>query len=263
MAALLRQPGMNINNTSFVLKACSNSLHRCPSLSSQARGFSFNFSSHHARNECARFAKGRTRLSMSPGSPWLHHDHLLAGAGDVCGVKTPSTGKVIVRKLTASSCAKLQSLGSFSKCGSFHRHARIMSFQRHIIWSSPENSLFSRNLNSVQSSYNTRLFSTSSQLWNKKSDDDEGDNPNKDDSFQPPTEEEAQQMVNNFNPVGALTTMTVPAFLPIVPIIAINRHPVFPRFVKMIEVMFSVRSALIWYGCFPQQNYKASCRHLL
>ncbi|BFZ01957.1 hypothetical protein BsWGS_04995 [Bradybaena similaris] len=71
------------------------------------------------------------------------------------------------------------------------------------------------------------------QLWNKKNDDDEGDNPTKDEG---PTQEDAQEMVNNFNPVGALTTMTVPAFLPIVPVIAISRHPVFPRFVKMIEV---------------------------
>ncbi|XP_076465316.1 lon protease homolog, mitochondrial-like [Babylonia areolata] len=35
---------------------------------------------------------------------------------------------------------------------------------------------------------------------------------------------------------GALSTMNVPEFFPRVPVIAVSRNPVFPRFVKMIEV---------------------------
>lgn len=37
-------------------------------------------------------------------------------------------------------------------------------------------------------------------------------------------------------PIGALTTMSVPEDFPNVPVIAVRRNPVFPRFVKMIEV---------------------------
>ncbi|XP_025077130.1 lon protease homolog, mitochondrial-like isoform X1 [Pomacea canaliculata] len=36
--------------------------------------------------------------------------------------------------------------------------------------------------------------------------------------------------------MGALTAMTVPEFFPRVPVIAINRNPVFPRFIKMLEI---------------------------
>ena len=34
----------------------------------------------------------------------------------------------------------------------------------------------------------------------------------------------------------ALTPMTIPDFLPNVPVVAVKRHPCFPRFIKMIEV---------------------------
>ena len=37
-------------------------------------------------------------------------------------------------------------------------------------------------------------------------------------------------------PIAALSTMTVPDEWPNVPVIAVKRHPVFPRFIKMIEV---------------------------
>ena len=35
---------------------------------------------------------------------------------------------------------------------------------------------------------------------------------------------------------GALSAMSVPENFPNIPIIAVNRNPVYPRFVKMIEV---------------------------
>ncbi|GFR58094.1 LON protease homolog, mitochondrial [Elysia marginata] len=78
-----------------------------------------------------------------------------------------------------------------------------------------------------------RNFSSSGKLYqNKKNDDDDGDP--KEESGQ--ESEYGQEMPHNFSPVGALTTMSVPEFLPVVPVIAISRNPVFPRFVKMIEV---------------------------
>lgn len=39
--------------------------------------------------------------------------------------------------------------------------------------------------------------------------------------------------------MGALTALTVPEYFPRVPVIAINRNPVFPRFIKMVEVVFN------------------------
>jgi len=41
--------------------------------------------------------------------------------------------------------------------------------------------------------------------------------------------------VMNYN-MAALTTTTVPEHFPNIPVIAISRNPVFPRFIKMIEV---------------------------
>jgi len=39
-------------------------------------------------------------------------------------------------------------------------------------------------------------------------------------------------------PLSALSPMTVPEVWPRVPVIAVRRHPLFPRFIKMIEVTF-------------------------
>lgn len=40
-------------------------------------------------------------------------------------------------------------------------------------------------------------------------------------------------------------TMTVPEIWPNVPVIAINRNPVFPRFIKIIEVSFNLFTGVI------------------
>ncbi|XP_012944402.1 lon protease homolog, mitochondrial [Aplysia californica] len=82
-----------------------------------------------------------------------------------------------------------------------------------------------------------RSISTSAFCLSSQKNDGEGDdNAAKSDSSYPPTAEDAEEIVSNFNPIGALTTTSVPEFLPVVPVIAISRNPVFPRFVKMIEV---------------------------
>lgn len=69
---------------------------------------------------------------------------------------------------------------------------------------------------------------------------DQGEDGDGDDSAS--AEPEAPEIVTddgptpmNF-PMGALTTMSVPDVFPNIPVIAISRNPVFPRFVKMIEV---------------------------
>ena len=60
----------------------------------------------------------------------------------------------------------------------------------------------------------------SAQSWFSTNDDDDGDN------F---TVEE------KFNPMVP-ATQTVPEVYPRVPVVAINRNPLFPKFVKMVEV---------------------------
>ena len=54
-------------------------------------------------------------------------------------------------------------------------------------------------------------------------------------------ESEDDEVITEFPSIGqqtALTTMTVPDVWPNVPVIPVSRHPVFPRFIKMIEVNF-------------------------
>jgi Lon-like ATP-dependent protease len=60
----------------------------------------------------------------------------------------------------------------------------------------------------------------------KPSDDEEVTNP----------EESAQTVANDLRGSHALAPMTVPEVWPQVPVIAINRNPVFPRFIKIIEI---------------------------
>ncbi|GAB1607388.1 lon protease homolog, mitochondrial-like [Argonauta hians] len=87
----------------------------------------------------------------------------------------------------------------------------------------------SRNLHSHG---NIRMFSSSSS----SSGDDGSENAVKDETNEPEGEEGT---FSNLGPGGfgmALTTLSVPDVFPKVPIIAVTRNPVFPRFVKMIEV---------------------------
>ena len=60
--------------------------------------------------------------------------------------------------------------------------------------------------------------------------DGEGDEP------EPPATQEPVTVTETMYPIGALTSMAIPEVFPNVPLIAISRNPVFPNFVKMIEV---------------------------
>ncbi|XP_036356649.1 lon protease homolog, mitochondrial [Octopus sinensis] len=78
-----------------------------------------------------------------------------------------------------------------------------------------------------------RLFSSSSS----SSGDDSSENAPKENSNVVPEGDEGS--FSNLGPGGfgmALTTLSVPDVFPKVPIIPVSRNPVFPRFVKMIEV---------------------------
>ncbi|CAL1537297.1 unnamed protein product [Lymnaea stagnalis] len=117
---------------------------------------------------------------------------------------------------------------------SVHKHSRSVTNSSALLRSC-NNSILSISRNPT-ATFTIRNISTASSLKQKKNDDDDGESKFKESDSQASVTEEPQQMVNNFNPIGALTTMSVPEFLPIVPVIAISRNPVFPRFVKMIEV---------------------------
>ena len=43
-------------------------------------------------------------------------------------------------------------------------------------------------------------------------------------------------VLNVTNSTGVPATQTVPDIFPIVPVIALNKHPVFPKFIKIVEV---------------------------
>ncbi|XP_059175415.1 lon protease homolog, mitochondrial-like [Physella acuta] len=108
-----------------------------------------------------------------------------------------------------------------------HKHLRSLS---HFQSSTASLPLLSTNNSKYCIS---RPFTTSSANLQKKNDDD-GEESKKNETDE--TTEEPPEIVSGFPPIAALTTMSVPEFLPVVPVIAISRNPVFPRFVKMIEV---------------------------
>ncbi|KFM59255.1 Lon protease-like protein, mitochondrial, partial [Stegodyphus mimosarum] len=54
------------------------------------------------------------------------------------------------------------------------------------------------------------------------------------DSDGPPENEPAHQMYPKSQQMGALAPMTVPEVWPLVPVIAVSRNPVFPKFIKIV-----------------------------
>ena len=50
------------------------------------------------------------------------------------------------------------------------------------------------------------------------------------------TQQAVYQPILTGSSSGALSAMSVPEYFPHVPLIAVNRNPVFPKFIKMIEV---------------------------
>lgn len=86
----------------------------------------------------------------------------------------------------------------------------------------------------------SRFFSSQS---NDGSDDSNNNQPSSGNisSLGDPVEQEGSGPVIHSLPA----TMTVPETWPSVPVIAINRNPVFPRFIKIIEVIFHLNKLQI------------------
>jgi len=80
-------------------------------------------------------------------------------------------------------------------------------------------------------------YSFSSRLYSSKSSSNDGDDDNtKPDKYEANKVNSEPILKDNLPPTGALSAMSVPENFPNIPIIAVNRNPVYPRFVKMIEV---------------------------
>ena len=74
--------------------------------------------------------------------------------------------------------------------------------------------------------------------------------------------------VSNSNTVPA--TQTVPEVWPILPMIALNKHPVFPKFIKIVEISDSNLMAILrrkiklnrpYAGVFTKKDDEIVCDH--
>jgi hypothetical protein len=100
------------------------------------------------------------------------------------------------------------------------------------------NSLFLINNgnNSIQSYYirhHIKEFHSTSRLLDDKSNNNNDDNDGKNNTDNP-NETTVPIAIPNMSALAPLAK--VPDFLPKIPIVAISRNPLFPKFVKMIEV---------------------------
>ncbi|GFT96459.1 lon protease homolog, mitochondrial [Nephila pilipes] len=85
---------------------------------------------------------------------------------------------------------------------------------------------------SLSTSYCSQKKDNDSSSASSSSNDDGDGNEDSDGSEHEP----ALQAYPNSQHMGALTPMTVPEIWPDVPVLAVSRHPVFPKFIKIIEV---------------------------
>ncbi|XP_052795556.1 lon protease homolog, mitochondrial-like isoform X2 [Mya arenaria] len=125
----------------------------------------------------------------------------------------------------------------------FHNSSRTLSTcsligTSKIKESANEGTIFTRRRTGWFNNGGVAFYSSSaSSAGDQGSDGDGEDKPESsaDDSENVAEEEASEQPVMNYN-MAALTTTTIPDYFPNIPVIAINRNPVFPRFIKMIEV---------------------------
>lgn len=140
----------------------------------------------------------------------------------------------------------------------FHNSARLLQKERTHLLSSSFSGITSYNYSQPLSASSSR---PSAACFSSDSSSSGGsDSDGKDDAAKPEDEVEKQDQPDaayhnqspvNF-PMSALTTMSVPEFFPNVPVIAISRNPVFPRFVKMIEVKSRLKFVI---NCKPFKNF--------
>lgn len=124
-----------------------------------------------------------------------------------------------------------------------HNISRHVSVSNTLSVSSSSNLFFQRTHLQPWYAHSSRPFALSFSSSSSGSQGSDGDGKEDGNNNAKPEAEDAEGETQeqptptpvNF-PMGALTTMTVPEIFPNIPVIAISRNPVFPRFVKMIEV---------------------------
>ena len=140
--------------------------------------------------------------------------------------------KILIRRLPRPNSYSTSSLQS-------------LSTQQHLCRRLQRLNLASTRIPAVLSTANQRHWiHQSAVLRFKDNEDDKKDPPS------PPGDHDAPGSSNPDNPGGgdggptlpipslvALAPLQIPDFLPRLPIIAINRNPLFPFFIKMLEVM--------------------------
>ena len=106
------------------------------------------------------------------------------------------------------------------------------------------NAMFHQNnilLSGSNSLYNPKAYFHGTALLRQKDDEDPKD-PKDPKDEQPPTDKKPHQNNNHANsplvmsPMNALAPIQVPDVFPKVPLVAVSRNPLFPRFIKMVEV---------------------------
>lgn len=95
--------------------------------------------------------------------------------------------------------------------------------------------------NKLLSNNNVYFYQTISYCTDKKDDSGSSSNNNDGGDSDGPSDSDQPVVPVYSKPMGALTPMTVPEVWPVVPVIAVSRNPVFPKFIKIIEVCCCVR----------------------
>ena len=100
---------------------------------------------------------------------------------------------------------------------------------------------FNYYLNSTFLNTNNVYFSqTVSYCTDKKNDNSSSSSGNDGGDSDGPSDSDQPVVPVYSKPMGALTPMTVPEVWPILPVIAVSRNPVFPKFIKIVEVRTAI-----------------------
>lgn len=228
MAAMLRRKctclWKHVNSTSLAISVAA----RCDCIASTTRN-KLVFS--HVR--CANCAQLSARTQELPAR--LHH----SSATGRCGMREKSS--LSFRHLTDATRSHVKTGQIDSALLSSYRCRHLSSVSllpKHL---PTQSSLgFAQKVAATSRLYHARLLSSLSSNGGggeKSSGNGDGEEKGKaDDEGEAAADDSSKQTPQPAPLMGALSTMNVPEIFPRVPVIAIGRNPIFPRFVKMLEV---------------------------
>ena len=143
-------------------------------------------------------------------------------------IRLTSLNKLInnvgLRLLNHPNCLKLSRNDFlFTNCRTMTQNGSSLVGQARFL--SAKSLLNNQNNMSIKIRQNRQMH-TSSTIYNSPNNNNNDDNINNDSDFPP----------NESTKMNALTTAHVPEDFPKIPMVAVSRNPLFPRFIKMIEV---------------------------